>query len=86
MWNPNQKTPATQWEAEIDRQLDAGARNLDPERRREAYWRVQEILNQQLPMIPTVHARRFTAYRNALQNYEVAVWGVNHPERLRFSE
>lgn len=86
LWHPNQKSPATEWEAEIDRLLDTGARTLDPVQRQQAYWRVQEILNQELPMIQTVHAQRFTASTNALQNYSPSVWGVYRPELLRFSE
>ena len=86
LWHPNQKTPATEWEAEIDRQLEAGARSTDLNERRAAYWRVQEILNQQLPMIQTVHALRFTASTNALQSYDPTVWGVYRPELLHFSE
>jgi peptide/nickel transport system substrate-binding protein len=86
LWNPNQQTPATEWEAEIDRQLEAGARTLDPEQRRQAYWRIQEILNQQLPLIQTVRQLRFVAFTNALQNYEQTAWGVYRPELLRFSD
>jgi peptide/nickel transport system substrate-binding protein len=86
LWNPNQQTPATDWEAELDRQVDIGARALDPEQRRQAYWRVQEILNQQLPLIVTVHALRFTAFVNSLQSYVPAVWGVYRPELMHFSE
>jgi peptide/nickel transport system substrate-binding protein len=86
LWTPNQQTPATEWEAEIDRQLEAGARTLDPEQRRQAYWRIQEILNQQLPLIQTVRQRRFVAFTNALQNYEQTAWGVAQPELLRFSD
>jgi peptide/nickel transport system substrate-binding protein len=85
LWQPNQQQPASEWEAEIDRQLEIGARALDPEQRRQAYWRIQEILNEQLPMIQTVHALRFTAYTNTLQNYAPAVWGVYRPELLRFA-
>ena len=85
LWQPNQQQPATEWEAEIDRQLEIGARALDLDQRRQAYWRIQEILNEQLPMIQTVHALRFTAYTNALQNYAPAVWGVYRPELLRFA-
>lgn len=86
LWNPNQQVPATDWEAEIDRQLEAGARTLDPEQRRQAYWRVQEILQQQLPLIQTVRQLRFVAFTNALQHYEQSAWGVERPELLRFSE
>jgi peptide/nickel transport system substrate-binding protein len=86
LWHPNQDAPATAWEAEIDRQLDLGARTLDPDGRRAAYWRIQEILAEQLPLIQLVHAPRFTAHTNALQGYEPTVWGVYRPELMRFSE
>jgi peptide/nickel transport system substrate-binding protein len=86
LWNPNQKTPATEWEAEIDRQLETGARTLDPDQRRQAYWRIQEILSQQLPLIQTIRQLRFTAFTNSLQAYTPCVWGVYRPELLHFSE
>ena len=86
LWHPKQDTPATEWEAEIDRQLETGARTLDPDGRRAAYWRIQEILGEQLPLIQIVHAPRFTAYTNALQGYAPTVWGVYRPELMHFSE
>lgn len=86
LWHPNQKSPATEWEAEIDRQVERGARALDPEDRRQAYGRIQAILHEQLPMIQTVRPIRFAAFTDALQNYAPAVWGIYRPELLRFSE
>ena len=86
LWNPNQSAPATDWEAEIDRELEAGARTLDLDERRRAYWRIEEILHQQLPLIQTVRQRRFVAVTDALQNYRQCAWGVSHPELLRFSD
>ncbi|MBX3025100.1 ABC transporter substrate-binding protein [bacterium] len=86
VWFPNQPQPATDWEAEIDRLVDAGARSLDPEQRRQAYWRIQEILVERLPIIQTVRPLRYSASTNALENYEPTVWGVYRPERIRFIE
>ena len=86
VWYPNEPRPATEWEAEIDRLLDGGARSLDLEARRQAYWRIQEILLQRLPMIQTVRPLRYSAATNALENYEPSVWGVYRPERIRFRE
>ncbi|MGD9763652.1 MAG: ABC transporter substrate-binding protein [Candidatus Binatia bacterium] len=86
VWHPHQTRPATRWEAEIDELLDRAARSLDLEQRRRAYWRIQEILHEQLPIIQTVRPRRFSAASNALQNYEPTVWGVSRPERIRFVE
>jgi peptide/nickel transport system substrate-binding protein len=84
VWHPNEPRPDTEWEAEIDRLLDTGARSLDLEDRRRAYWRIQEILLQHLPIIQTVRPLRYTAAANALENYEPSVWGVYRPERIRF--
>jgi peptide/nickel transport system substrate-binding protein len=86
VWHPNQKVPATEWEAEIDALLDRGSRTLDLEARRAAYWRIQEIIIEQLPIIPLVHPLRFTAATAVLENYEPTVWGVHRPERIRFAE
>ncbi|OFV86511.1 MAG: hypothetical protein A3J75_04750 [Acidobacteria bacterium RBG_16_68_9] len=86
MWNPNQSTPASAWEAEIDRLVEAGSRELDTERRRAIYWRIQEILHEELPMIQTVRQRQFTAYKNTLLNFEPTVWGIYRPELMKFAE
>ena len=55
LWNPAQPKPATPWEAEIDHLLDQGTTRdgSDPDARR-IYWRIQEILHDQLPIIETV--------------------------------
>jgi len=85
-WNPDQREPATPWEGEIDHLLDQGARELDVQKRRTFYWRIQEILHEQLPMIETVRQTQFVAYKTALQNYRRLVWGLYRPELIRFAE
>ncbi len=84
VWHANQPQPATEWEAEIDRLLDAGSRELDLEKRRRIYWRIQEILHAELPMIPMVHYKAFTAYSNALRDFHPTAWGVYRPEHIGF--
>jgi peptide/nickel transport system substrate-binding protein len=86
VWFPNQPKPATDWEAEIDQLLDTGARSLDLETRRQAYWRIQAILVERLPIIQTVRPLRYSAASTALENYLPTVWGVYRPERIRFAE
>lgn len=85
MWYPNQKTPATEWEAEIDRLVEAGSRELDTDKRRAQYWRIQEILHRELPMIQTVRAIEYEAHERYLQNIERTVWGMNRQESIRFA-
>jgi peptide/nickel transport system substrate-binding protein len=83
MWNPGQKTPATPWEAEIDRLLDEGAAELDLEKRRLAYFRIQAILHEELPLIETVRQRQAMAYSSDLRDFVPTVWGLYEPDRIR---
>jgi peptide/nickel transport system substrate-binding protein len=85
-WNPDQQEPATPWEAEIDTLLDQGSRELDTEKRRTYYWRIQEILHEQLPMIQTVRQLQFIAYKKLLENYRPTVWGLYRPELIHVAE
>ncbi|MCC6847616.1 MAG: ABC transporter substrate-binding protein [Deltaproteobacteria bacterium] len=82
MWRPNQQTPATPWEAEIDRELAAGARELDPRKRVTHYWKIQEILHRELPMIQLVRQQRFIAAKSYLVDFVPTVWGIYEPERI----
>lgn len=62
-WRPKQSKPATAWEARIDELLAAQARETDPARRRAAFNEIQQIIAQQLPVIPIV-ARHVTSAAN----------------------
>jgi peptide/nickel transport system substrate-binding protein len=74
-WNPSEKTPATAWEAEIDKLMRAQASNPNPKKRKEYYDKVQEIAWQQEPFIYLVN-------KNALSAVSAAVHNV-HPVVLR---
>src|SRR5262249_46194828 len=50
-WNPKQASPATSWEAEIDRLMHAQAANPDGRRRKALFDRVQEIVSEQAPVV-----------------------------------
>jgi peptide/nickel transport system substrate-binding protein len=54
-WNPNQKTPATAWEAEIDSLMREQASNADEKARKAKFDRVQEIVAEQQPFIYLVN-------------------------------
>jgi len=86
IWNPSQTKPATPWEAEIDKLLDQGTMVMDPKQRAPYYWRIQEILHDELPIIETVRQTRYIAYRNSLENYDPTVWGLYKPEWIQFRE
>jgi peptide/nickel transport system substrate-binding protein len=60
-WNPQEKAPETAWEAEIDRLMRLQASSSDPEKRKEAFDRVQEIAVDQQPFIYLVNHNALSA-------------------------
>ena len=84
LWYPKEPKPATPWEAEIDRLLEQGTMVMDPLKRAPYYWRIQEILYQQLPIIETVRQVRYEAWKNTLENFQPTVWGNYKPEWIEF--
>ncbi len=69
-WNPRQKAPATEWEAEIDRLMRAQASSMDPKKRKEAFDRVQQIAVEQAPFIYLVNKNALSAVSPQLRNVE----------------
>ena len=67
-WNPSQKTPATAWEAEIDRLMRIQASSLDVKKRKEAFDKVQEIVWQQEPFIYLVNKNAMSAVSSSVRN------------------
>jgi peptide/nickel transport system substrate-binding protein len=66
-WNPRQKTPATPWEAEIDRLMRAQASTLDDNLRKKYFDRVQQIVADQAPFIYLVNKNALVGVSPALQ-------------------
>ena len=54
-WNPGQKTPATQWEAEIDKLMRDQATAPTEKQRKDKFDRVQQIVWEQQPFIYLVN-------------------------------
>jgi peptide/nickel transport system substrate-binding protein len=72
-WNPNQKAPATPWEAEIDRLMRSQASTIDPARRKAQFDRVQEIVWQEAPVLYLVNTNALVAASPALRNLSPSV-------------
>jgi len=72
-WNPNQKTPATPWEAEVDRLMREQAAMLDPKKRKHDVDRVQEIVWDQEPFIYLVNKNALSAVSANLHNIHPSV-------------
>lgn len=74
-WNPAQSSPATPWEAEIDRLIEAQAATVDPRKRKASFDRVQEIVAQQAPIIYLVNPRVLGAVSPNLKHVApAALW------------
>jgi peptide/nickel transport system substrate-binding protein len=69
-WNPQQKSPETAWEAEIDKLMRAQAEASDPQKRKQSFDRVQQIVYEQAPFIYLVNL-------NALSAVSSSVAGAN---------
>ncbi len=91
-WNPAEKSPATPWEAEIDRLMHAQAATSDAKARKAAVDRVQAIVADQLPFIylvypnvlcaasPALEGVHFTVLQpDVVSTIETARWKGTHP-------
>jgi peptide/nickel transport system substrate-binding protein len=67
-WNPQQKSPATAWEAEIDRLMLSLASSADDNKRKQYWDRVQQIAWEQEPFIYLVNKHALVAIAPAVKN------------------
>jgi len=65
-WNPNQKTPATAWEAEIDKLMREQATAATEKARKEKFDRVQQIVAEQQPFIYLINKNVLAAVSPAV--------------------
>jgi peptide/nickel transport system substrate-binding protein len=72
-WNPSEKTPATPWEAEIDREMNQQASSMKDAERKQAVDRVQQIVADQQPFIYLVYPNVLLAVSPKLQGVQPAV-------------
>jgi peptide/nickel transport system substrate-binding protein len=88
-WNPSQKSPATPWEAELDRLMRAQSREWNMKKRKALYDKVQEIVWDQAPIIYLVHKNVLVGVSPALKNAAPSVFRPQtfwNPEHLSLAE
>ncbi len=86
LWNPNQKKPETDWEAEVDRLFELGAKTLDFKKRVEIYKKAYWIVSYEQPLIYIAAPIVLEAARNRVKNFYPTVWGTYEPERIFINE
>jgi peptide/nickel transport system substrate-binding protein len=72
-WHPNQKSPATPWEAEIDGLMRKQATTVDERRRKALFDRVQQIVWDEAPVLYLINRNALVALSRALRNVEPSV-------------
>ncbi len=72
-WNPSEKKPATDWEAEIDAAMNRQASSFKDAERKQAVDRVQQIVADQQPFIYLVYPNVLFAVSPKLKGVEPAV-------------
>lgn len=73
LWNPQQKSPATAWEAEIDGLMRKQIVTRNYAERKPLFDRVQELLMENLPLIPLVSPHILVGAKKGLENFRPAV-------------
>ena len=88
-WNPNQTSPGTPWEAEIDRLMENISSTYDPARRKKAVDRLQEIVVEQRPLVYLVHPDALVAVSPLLRGASPValsprvLWNIEYLQRAR---
>jgi len=81
-WQPSQKTPATDWEAKIDKLFADQAGEGDPQKRAQIFNEIQTTMSDEMPLIPLVSRHIVAAANTKLGNYSpspifpYSIWNV----------
>jgi len=73
LWHLGQSQPATAWEKEIDAGMRRQLVTLDPQERKRLYDRVQELVAENLPLIPLISPNVLVGAREGLGNFRPAI-------------
>jgi peptide/nickel transport system substrate-binding protein len=81
-WNPFQSSPQTAWEKRIDELMNQQTTSLDLETRRLLYLEVQQIMMDEIPILPLVNRNVLVAAQARVRNlrpanlFPNALWNV----------
>jgi peptide/nickel transport system substrate-binding protein len=73
LWDLGEAKPATPWEEELNRLMEAQMTTSDPATRKKLYDRVQEIVAQNLPFIFLVSPNILVAAQSTVGNFRPAI-------------
>ena len=73
LWHMGQEEPTSEWEAELDRLMEAQLIEIDPQQRKALFDQVQAILAEEQPLIFLVSPNILVGAREDLGNFRPAV-------------
>ena len=73
LWHPRESHPATPWEAQMDELMQQQLTTLNYEKRKSLFDRLQEIVADNLPIIPLASPDILVAARNRVHNFHPGV-------------
>lgn len=68
-WQPNQKTPSTDWEAKVDQLFTTQSREGDPQKRTATFYEIQRTVADASPIVPIVARHVVSAANTRIGNY-----------------
>ncbi len=68
-WRPNQKSPATEWEAKVDQLFAEQVGESDPRKRKSKFYEIQRIVADASPVIPIVTRHVVSAANSRVGNF-----------------
>jgi peptide/nickel transport system substrate-binding protein len=83
LWDMGEKTPATSWEAELDKLMESQMTTTDYATRKKLYDRVQEIVAQNLPLVFLLSPDILVGSQSTVGNFRpgildpYALWNVD---------
>lgn len=84
MWRPNQTNPATDWEREVDTLFEQIAQEPNQEKRKALYFRWQQIIAEQVPLIYFAYPKTQPVVRNTIGNIKLGLQGVTGTLETRY--
>jgi peptide/nickel transport system substrate-binding protein len=72
-WFPNQKKPATTWEARLDELMLSQSRTLNKDQRKQMFDEVQSIINEQVPFVYLVSRDVLVAAKSRVGNFRPTI-------------
>lgn len=82
VWNPRQKSPATDWERRIDEIMDAQEIEMNPAARRKLVFEMQNILSEELPLLFLVSPTSYSGIAQKWRNVRIPplgsiIWNID---------